>query len=134
MIDVTSNRLLMSDSIRGIIPDLEDDVSQIVAQASDSFIITALEIHGDEAVVGSLDGISVDERIVKLDVKLKLEQAYQLFNQVVAGKETTCEAVQLHLGDKMSRVPGPFKLVTPKMFGIDANNKMCVLAVDLIRI
>jgi len=134
MLDTQTNRLLMSDSLKGMVPDLEDDASQIASQLVNSFIITAIELHGFEPLVGSLAGISYDEKIIKLDVKLKLEQAYDVFTDLAMGKTITCEAIQMHLSERMNRIVGPFKLELPKMFGIDAQDRMCVLAVDLIKI
>ena len=46
MIDETANRILMSDSIRGMVPELEEDSVQ---KFEDSFVITALEIISNEA-------------------------------------------------------------------------------------
>ena len=134
MIDTQANRLLMSDSLKGMVPDLEDDASQIVSQLVNSFVITAIELHGSEPLVGTLDGISYDEKTIKLDIKLKLEQAYDMFTDLAVGKTVTCEAIQMHLSERMNRIMGPFKLVSPKMFAIDAQEKMCVLAIDLIKI
>ena len=77
MIDETANRILMSDSIRGMVPELEEDSVQ---KFEDSFVITALEIISNEAkevLVGNLVGISIED-IIKVDFRIKMEDAYNI--------------------------------------------------------
>lgn len=134
MIDDTINRILMSDSLRGIVPDLEDDSSQISEHLFNSFIIVILEMNDAEFLTGSLDGISLEEKVIKLDVKLKIDSVYDIINDMSLGAVPACNAVQLHFGEKATRIVGPFKFASPKMFAIDHQNKLCVLAIDLIKI
>jgi len=134
MIDDTVNRILMSDSLRGTVPDLEDDSSQTSEQLLNSFIIVVLEMNDAEILTGSLDGISLEEKVIKLDVKLKIDSVYDLINDMSLGVVPTCNAIQLHLGEKANRIIGPFKFTSPKMFAIDHPNKLCVLGIDLIKI
>lgn len=134
MIDESKNRLLMSDSLKGMVPELEDDATQTAAGIANSFVIAVLEMRSAELIAGSLDGISIEDNSIKVDVKVNIDNAYDLMIMMSNGARPVCEAIQLHKGDKMHRIPGPYEMTTPKMFGIDPPSKLCVLAVDLIRI
>lgn len=134
MINDTSNRILMSDSLRGAVPDLEDDSSQTSEQFFDSFIIAVLEMNDAEFLTGSLNGISLEEKVIKLDVKLKIDSVYDIISDMSLGVAPICNAIQLHLAEKANRIVGPFKFTSPKMFAIDHPNKLCVLGIDLIKI
>jgi len=132
MIDSTTNRLLMSDSLKGMIPELEDEVTQTLT-SMDSVVITVIEINGLEPLIGTLDGIQVEKQSIKLDVKLKLEEAYEIFILITSGADLLCNGIQLHLSEKINRIIGPYFLTSPKLFGIDMHNKLCMLGMDLIK-
>jgi hypothetical protein len=133
MIDETANRILMSDSIRGMVPELEEDSVQ---KFEDSFVITALEIISNEAkevLVGNLVGISIED-IIKVDFRIKMEDAYNIIKRATLNQEMLCAAIQLHLADDGFRIQGPFKMSSHKMLDFDHPNKMCTLALDLTKV
>jgi len=134
MIDSTTNRLLMSDSLKGMIPELEDEITQNLT-SMDSVVITVIEINGLEPIIGTLDGIQIEKQSIKLDVKLKLEEAYDMFTLIASGGDCDllCNGIQLHLSEKINRIIGPYILTSPKLFGIDISNKLCVLGMDLLK-
>jgi len=130
MID-TSSRLLMSEEIQGMVPQLEDDAFQ---KFEDAFIVGVLEIALDDSpLVGNITGLAIDDN-VKFDFRVSLSSAYSVITRAALGKQMTCTAYQLHLGDDTIRVPGPYTIQSPRMIDIDHSTKMCVLAVDLIKI
>jgi hypothetical protein len=134
MID-DSNRLLMSDSIKGMVPELEDDQ---IEQLSDSYVMTTFQflLEGTEKILGgSLVGISLENlEEIKLDVRVNLGDAYDIIKKYV--EETSrlsCGMFYMHLGDSEIPFSGPFEVSRPKIHDFDHQNKMCTLGVDLIK-
>lgn len=121
----------MSDSLKGQVPELEDETQNF----DDAFVVSALELNIDEKseiFVGNLIGISLEE-IIKIDLRLNLSSAYKIIKSQLSGSNLFCEAFQLHLSDDLIRHVGPFKILSRKMIDIDHPNKMCTLALDLVR-
>jgi hypothetical protein len=132
MIDDTANRLLMSEELRGNVPELEDDQ---IAALEDAFVIAALELRrGDEVlpVVGSLIGFS-HEGSVKIDLSVQNSVAYSVVSEIVSGVEYTCDAYTLIFADAETRVANNFKVTSVRMMDFDRKSKMCTLAIDLDR-
>lgn len=122
----------MSDSLHGMVPELEEDSVQ---KFQDSFVVAAFEIsinEKSEVIVGNLIGISSDE-IVKIDIRTKMSEAYEISKSILQGQKVICEAFQLHYAEDNFRVQGPFSITSHKMLDFDHPNKMCILALDLIR-
>lgn len=130
MIEDSSNRLLMSDSIRGMIPDLEEEY---IATLGDSYVIITLA-DLPSVTSGILVGISIESLAeIRLDIRVKLNEAYNTIkNYTTSG--LSCRLLYMHLGDDEICLPGPYKISSPKILDIDPQNKMCTLGVDLIRI
>ena len=82
MIEDNSNRLLMSDSIKGIIPDLEEEN---LKQFQDSFIISYMLFEYDGSsyeISGSISGISFEDKsLSKVDIKVSISSAYGLMSR-----------------------------------------------------
>lgn len=130
MIEDSANRLLMSDSIRGMIPDLEEEY---ISKLSDSYVIASLS-DTNFVVSGILVGVSLENHgEIKIDIRIKLNEAYNAIkNYTTSG--LSCRLLYMHLGDDEICLPGPYKISSPKILDIDPQNKMCTLGVDLIRI
>lgn len=124
------NRLLMSPSLQGVVPELEDEV----AQFEDSFVIALIEVVADvnSTFVGSLVGISLEEEVVKLDVRASISECYDFIFRYKEG-ESTSSAVHLRLSNKLTTVSGPFKIKSPRLLDFDHKNKMCTMGIDLLK-
>jgi hypothetical protein len=130
MIEDSSNRLLMSDSIRGMIPDLEEEY---ITTLGDAYVIITLT-DLPSVTSGILVGISIESLAeIRLDMRVKLNEAYNTIkNYTTSG--LSCRLLYMHLGNDEICLPGPYKISSPKILDIDPQNKMCTLGVDLIRI
>lgn len=130
MIEDSANRLLMSDSIKGMIPDLEEEY---ISKLSDSYVIASLS-DTNYVVSGILVGVSLENHgEIKIDIRIKLNEAYNAIkNYTTSG--LSFRMFHMHLGDDEICLPGPYKISSPKILDIDPQNKMCTLGVDLIRI
>lgn len=134
MIDSSSNRLLMSDALKGMVPELEEDQ---IHTYSDGFVVTTLEVYDGEnstLIVGSLDGFSQDENTeIKLDVRVEVKEAFYVIKKYTSTRLSS-RVLYLHLGDDEISFQGPYKISNPKMMSFDHQNRMCTLGVDLIPI
>lgn len=126
------DRLLMSDSIRGMVPELEEEQ---VIKLVDAFVVVTLEMSRDsitDIVSGRLVGVSHEEKVTKLDIRLGNDVAYGLFKTIVQDS-LTCVNVYLHLAEDETKFSGPFKVTSPKLVDFDSQHKMCTLGLDLIK-
>jgi hypothetical protein len=132
MID-NSSRLLMSESLKGMIPELEEEQTRAF---SDAFVVTTLELNTPKEsnlIVGSLDGISFDNSSeIKLDIRVEVKEAYEAFKKYTTAGLSS-RLLYLHLGDNEICLEGPFKVNNFKIMSFDHQNRMCTLGVDLIR-
>lgn len=130
----STSRLMMSDSLQGMVPQLEDEALE---KYSDSFVVGVLELDPqqfiDSPLVGSLVGLAVEE-ITKFDVKTSISAAYAILKMATMNAKIICNAFQFHLGPDVTRVVGPFFLQSPRMIDLDHDRKTCTLAVDLVKI
>ena len=134
MIDDGTSRLLMSDFLKGQVPSLETDSTKSL---DDNFIIVVIEFKveegSDRLLLGSLAGFGSEEAVVKIDIRVTVVDAFAIVKRCLECSITECDGYQLHLGENMTRQQGPFRMMSPKVMDFDHANKMCTLAVDLIR-
>lgn len=128
MLDENEERLLMSEDLRGQIPEIEDSINQF----EDAFIVVVLEVNNDEPLAGSLNGISVEQQTIKVDIKTNLREAYLTLNKHI-NKTLVCSSCHLHFSSIESVLKGPFTVSSVKLIDIDRNNKTCILGIDLFR-
>ena len=124
------NRLIMSDSLRGRIQDLDQEATE---KPSDSSFVVALEFEFD-LILGNLSGISIENncQCLKVDIYTSLNEAYQVIKEV-SNSKLSCRVFYLRLGSDELCIEGPFEVSSAKMLEIDRQNKLCVLGVDLIK-
>ena len=136
MIEDNANRLLMSDSIKGMVPELEEER---IDDISTSFVVAAMEMmyefdSSHDVIAGKVVGLSLETiNEVKLDIRIELEKAYQLVKKY-SSSGLSCRMLYLHLGDDEICFEGDFRIASPKMLDFDHQNKMCTLGIDLIKI
>lgn len=134
MINDKDSRLLMSDSLLGMIPDFEDKQIKLL---SNTFIIAALEILIDQNVdvfTGSLVGISFEKlEEIKLDIRLELNVAYDIIKKFKSS-EFLCKMLYLHYADDEICFEGPFKIFSTKVMDFDRESRLCTVGFDLIKL
>lgn len=126
------NRLLMSDSLKDVVPDLtEEEINALSA----TMIVATMEIIYDgkvEIVAGKLLGLSYEpEGNMRLDIHMELKKAYDFIKKYKATR-LSCRMLYLHLGNDEISNAGNFKISSPKIFDFDQQMTTCTLAVDLI--
>jgi len=129
MIGQNSDRILMSDSLKGMIPELEE-----ATKYSDHFVVATLmlEVANEQrTLVGSMHGVSLGED-VKIDLRSTIEDSFFFVKLFSEGTQITCKNIQLTLGDHSFDRSNILRVSSVKMIEIDHQNKMCTLALDLI--
>jgi len=132
MIDDNDNRLLMSDSLKGMIPDLEDDQ---LKSLSDAFVIATVEMLFDqniEIIAGSLVGVSLENFESKIDIRVSLKDAYEIIKKFKTSR-LSCRVFYLHRGDDEICFEGSYKISSAKIMDFDRQLKMCTVGFDLIK-
>lgn len=125
-----SDTLMMSEELKGQIPDLSED-----DDVNNSFIIVVIDLQCNESrqpLVGSLVGIKHDV-CTKIDMRSSMKTAYTVFSYITNGGKALCDSFQLQLGDQEVTFTGPYELLSPAIIDVDSTNKMCTLAVDLVK-
>ena len=134
MIPKNEDRLLMSESLEGNVPDLEDE-KQTFSRYEDAFLIGVLEMTGilpdDSPIVGKLIGIA-NEEVIKIDLKISLNIAYKIMKMSFE-KILVVNGFQVHHGKEFMRRLGPFTVKSPRLMDIDHEIRACVIALDLVR-
>jgi hypothetical protein len=125
------NRLLMSDSLRGVIPSLEENVANL----GDSVVVTSLVLETnsqDRLVTGAVVGISREETgMLKIDIRVSISEAFEVF-RMCSSRTVICKECFVNLIDEILSFGGPYEIVSVKMTDFDRQRKTCILGVDLI--
>ena len=129
MIDTNDNRLLMSDSLRGMVPELEDEVLERV---QDGYISIALLQKDLDPLTGICVGISYDATEVKIDMRVELHKAYQFMKRLMH-EEVVSQELNLSLSNDFVVIHGPHRVKTPRLTDFDHSTKLCTLGIDLFK-
>jgi len=121
---------LVSDSLKESLPT-EQDYQQIYQE---SFISILLHFgDGPHGLFGTLIGIELSESI-KLDARIATDEAFDFIQRLIDKNQREISNVILSYDDKVIKLKGPYNLLGAKIIEFDANNKICVLAIDLIKV
>lgn len=121
---------LMSEDLQNILQEEED----IAKAYQESFIsVVVLSQEKSDALIGSLVGVQLEENI-KIDMKVSIEDAYAFVSKILSNKTSKImPGIILAYSDNSTHIEGPFHAGSIKIVELDANSKVCVLAIDLIK-
>lgn len=129
----SDNRLLMSDSLRGMVPALEEE--QIV-KIHDSFLVVALSGNFESQhfyISGLCVGMSIESLDdVKFDIRLELDKAYDTLKRYLRS-QITCDRLFITRGDDVTELAYDYVVKNVRLTDFDREEKMCTLGVDLIK-
>lgn len=128
-----SDKLLMSDSLQGVVPELEDQMKNY----EDSIIIIGVEYSTDQlkdVIAGSLVGISFEPEVLKIDFRKSINECYQFFKICIENDRVTSAAIYLQNSGDESLIKGRFRIVSPKLTDLDHRENTCTISIDLVRI
>lgn len=128
------DRLLMSDSLRGNVPLLEDEQ---IAAYEDSYVVIALvfdsEREDEKMLAGTIVGVSREPDVIKVDLRLLTNLAYSFYKRWNL-RDVKCLSCHLSYMNDVFDIVGPFRILSPRLMDFDKQSKMCTLGVDLIKI
>jgi hypothetical protein len=120
------SKVLMSESLKGNVPELEEGITPEM-----QFVIAIGHRRvgaKEEALVGSLVGVLFDVK-PEIEIKVPVDEAIA----VVQAQQLSFDKFEMHYGDKVFELPGPFTVAAARMGDFDVRTQMCVLMLSLQR-
>jgi len=126
-------RLLMSDSLQGMVPEIEDQINEY----EDSVIIVGIS-YTDEVIsdfiAGAIVGVSFESEVIKIDFRKATTDSYKFFKFCVENPNVKCNILYLQNRENEMLLQGPFKITSPKLTDLNYKEKSCTVSLDLIKI
>lgn len=127
------DRLLMSDSLVGMVPDIEEQLKNF----EDSIVIVGVEYacgNLKDVIAGSLVGIVFDKDDLKIDFRKNTSEVYKFLKFYLENQVSlSCSSVYLQNDQNEIILSGPYKLSSPRLIDLDYKEKTCTLGLDLFR-
>ena len=121
-------KLLISDSLKESF--LEDKIDEI----NDAFITVVIVTDPETfSIMGNLVGVDFGNNI-QLDIKISLKEAFSFIGNALLNKQNKkLKSLILAYNAETINVQGPYTITSTKIIEIDVINKLCILAIDLIK-
>ena len=123
-----NSRVLMSDVLRGQVPELEGEDPPGL-EALYVHAIVALQVGSKRtALAGILRGVLFGER-PELEARVQLEEALDF----VRADGLQVLGFELHHGERIVEVPGPFVVENARIDEVSVAEQLCTLSLGLVR-
>jgi hypothetical protein len=123
-----TTHVLMSDVLRGNVPELEDVASSHDETKRVLVVFDKVVSGREEGLVGILRGVLFDAS-PEVECRVPLEEAFA----VVQAQGLSFQRFTLHNGEDVIEVPGPFLVAAARIDDIDNPNGTCTLSLHLKR-
>ena len=124
-----TSRVLMSDVLKGNVPELEGDVTEGVPNNRHVVVIaekvTAVKKEG---LVGILRGVFFDTE-PEISFRIELDEAMGL----VEAPALSFNSFELHHGERIVKMPGPFIVKAARIDDISAQDQLCTISLHLMK-
>jgi len=124
----TEPKLLVSDSLQGSLSEEE------LGQVDDIFITAVIVVDPKEfSLMGNLVGIEFGSN-PKIDMRVSLKDAFNFVGNILVNEynKRSRSIILAHSGEVIN-IPGPYRIANAKIIEVDPVNKLCILAIDLIK-
>lgn len=124
-----SSQVLMSDTLRGNVAGLDEDVEATIEREQSKFVVVIaerVEEGSSETIVGILRGLLVGPTI-ELEFRTSLEIAMA----IVGNDKVSFKRFELHHGLTIVPLRGPFKIKATRVDEISSADQMCTLGLHL---
>ncbi len=121
-----NTRVLMSEQLRGQVPELEDDQLEML---SNKFVyVVAARRFAEKSA--PMSGIL---KTILLDKEPEIEFVVELGEALISIKTDGLyfDGFELHHGEETVEIPGPFNVKAARIHDIDAIRQTCVFALSL---
>ncbi len=128
-IKANTSRILMSDTLKEHLPDLESDA---IDRLQDQYV----HVIADRRMKGSLAPLAGLLVSVLFDVNPEIEIRVELSEalKTVKAEQLVFNDFELQHGDETVSIPGPFKVKAARIQDIDPLNQTSVLSMQLQRV
>jgi O-succinylbenzoate synthase len=123
-----TSRVLMSDVLKGQVPDFDEEV---VEQLNGKHVILVAEVHvgaKTQGVTGLLRGVMFGAN-PEVEFRLDLEEALS----IIEAQGLSFGKFELHHGERIVALPGPFVVVQARIDDISAQDQLCTMWLQLKR-
>lgn len=125
------DRVLMSDTLKGHVPSLEEDIDKFEEVQSKHVVVVAEKISGAQrtGLVGILRGVSLGVE-TEIEFRIDLREALEVIETpgLSFGRFALC-----HGEDKEIEIPGPFLVKEARIHDISVKDQLCTLGLHLVK-
>jgi hypothetical protein len=122
------SHILMSDVLKGNVPELENETVEMSSGKAVIAVFSKVAGNKVEGMVGALRGVLFDVN-PEIEVRVEVEEAFK----VVRTSNLQFQKFELHYGEDVIEVPGPFIVTAARIDAIDVFDHMCTLSLNLKR-
>lgn len=130
---VAKEKILMSDTLKGNVPDLEDDDDVIrermIEELSTKYVHVIIDLAGDKVMTGLLESVLFGEP-AEIEFKTELHEALSL-----AAIPVNVNNVEMQHGESSKfEIRGQRKITASRIFDINPQQQTCMLMLQLTKI
>jgi hypothetical protein len=124
----SNNQIMMSDSLKSQVGDID---SQMMDQLNDQYV----HVIADRTIGGHQEPLIGLLRSILLDVEPEIEFKVELFEamKTIKSNDLGFLKFELHHGEDIVTIPGPFKVKAARIQDIEPKTQMCIIALHLRR-
>lgn len=126
-----NSKILMSEALRGRLPDEYEDESMqpTVAEGVTAIVRITAGVKEKMTLVGAFRS-ALFEKEPEIEFRVHLDEALDL----VSAKDPEVDGFEIHKGERVVKVDGPFLLKGTRIDEVAPGSDMCLLALGLKRV
>lgn len=126
--NVDKSHVLMSDVLRGQVPELEGEERE--TDQAEHVVVIAQKIVGPlkEALIGVLRGIHLGSE-PEIEFRIDLSEAMSL----ISAKDLSFAGFELHHKTTVIPIPGPFTIKAARIDEISPIEQLCTIGLQLVK-
>lgn len=123
-----TSRILMSDELRGTVPDLEEEVPEDPNAGQHVVVIAHRRVMEQiDPIVGILRSVLLNGIEPKIEFRVQMKDAMD----IVDTPGVSFDGFELHHGERIIKVPGPYIVTAAQIDDISPPDQMCTLGLHL---
>ncbi len=122
-----TSHVLMSETLRGNVPELED-TEHVDVPRGKHVIVIAEKVVGPTTtgLIGILRGVLFDVE-PEIEIRIELKEALD----VIEANNLLFKRFELHHEERIVNIPGPFKVKAARIDDISAQDQLCTISLHL---
>lgn len=123
-----TSHILMSDALKGTIPELEDEQVDAIKNRHVTVVAEKSTADGTEGMVGILKGVLLGSE-PEIEFKCDLKEALG----ILSADSLLFNVFELHHDESVVSIPGPFSVKAARIDEINVVDQLCTLGLHLMR-